>query len=347
MLALPKKWAQEMGLKQGDKVSIAKHGSRSLVVMAKDSAAAVSHEKNAEVVIDPLTCRDDVGQVLRRIISYYLRGYTRIDISIAAGARLTSTQRTVIKELVRRCLMGTEIISDSSDGISLQVLLGHAQLNVQDAIKRMFLITASMYNDAAKSIVTRDRNLSDSVIKNDDDVDRFSFFVMRQLEIALRGEVDHTTIGLDDAADLLRYMMVVSSIEKIADLACKLAAEGAKLKEPLDDYIVARIRRLTESAIGFAADSVLALFDGNYATGDRVIRATRLFASEVEKDFALIENNEGAIRPASCLTRVIVILESIKRTAQCASDIAEVVLNISVQNPPQPFSAEKLVLQAR
>ncbi|HZT34780.1 MAG TPA: phosphate uptake regulator PhoU, partial [Nitrososphaera sp.] len=305
-----------------------------------------------DVVIDPALCKDDFGQVLRRIISFYLKGYSRIDIVVAGGGRLTSTQRTVIKELVRRCLMGTEIISDSHEGISLQVLLGHAQLNVHDAIKRMYLITASMHNDAIRALSYQDHDLSDSVIRNDDDVDRFSFYVMRQLDIALRGEVDYSILGLNKDADLLRYLLVVNFVERIADLACKIASDATKIKEPLDDYVVARIRRLSESATGFVADAVMSLFEEDYDTAERVIRASRLFSAEVEKDFALIEKNESFIKPASCIARIVLILESIRRTAQQASEIAEVVLNVSVEKPQAQAAAvaamaEKIAPAAR
>lgn len=349
MLALPKKWAQDMGLKQGDKVMIAKQNNTSLVVMARNSPTGASVEK-ADVVIDPASCKEDMGQVLRRIISYYLKGYSRIDIAVAGGGRLTSTQRTVIKELVRRCLMGTEIISDSHEVISLQVLLGHAQLNVQDAIKRMYLITASMHSDAIRALSSRDHDLSDNVARNDDDVDRFSFYIMRQLEIALQGEVDYSSLGLGADADLLRYMLVVNVVERIADLACKIAADSTKIKEPVDDYLVARIRRLSESATGFVADSILALFEEDYNTADRVIRATRMFASEMEKDLAVIEKNEGLAKsPASIPARIVLIFESIKRTAQHASEIAEVVLNMTVEKPQVQTAtvAEKVALAAR
>lgn len=44
--------------------------------------------------------------------------------------------------------MGTEVIADSTAGLTIQVLLSFPELSVENALRRMFLIAASMHRDA-------------------------------------------------------------------------------------------------------------------------------------------------------------------------------------------------------
>ena len=50
----------------------------------------------------------------RKIVSMYLSGYNLINLR-AKSARIQPIQREAVREVVRRSLIGTEIIADSSD----------------------------------------------------------------------------------------------------------------------------------------------------------------------------------------------------------------------------------------
>jgi hypothetical protein len=52
----------------------------------------------------------------------YLAGYTIIHFKSKTG-RISPSQRDSVREVVRRNLVGTEIIADASDLIIIQVLL--------------------------------------------------------------------------------------------------------------------------------------------------------------------------------------------------------------------------------
>ena len=75
--------------------------------------------------------------------------------------RLTSDQREVIKDLVRRLLMGTEIIADSASGMTLQVLINLLDLSVDAAFKRMILIAKSMHADVMLALMENNIELAE------------------------------------------------------------------------------------------------------------------------------------------------------------------------------------------
>ena len=60
-------------------------------------------------------------------------GFNTIAVKPKDG-RLGSLQRSAVKDVTRRLLMGAEIISDSSSGITLQVLVSLVELTVDGSI---------------------------------------------------------------------------------------------------------------------------------------------------------------------------------------------------------------------
>ena len=101
---------------------------------------------------------------------------------------LTATQRDAVKEAARRHLIGTEIIADSREGITLQVLLSYPELSVKNVLKRMFLIAESMHRDAIRALVKFDKDTAGAVTRSDDEVDRFSLYAIRQLNMAAQND---------------------------------------------------------------------------------------------------------------------------------------------------------------
>src|SRR5262245_52668001 len=102
MLALPKKWAEDVGLQQGDKVSIARQSNKTLLISFKDiassSAPSGSSDRNAaDVAVQLVAGREDFGAVIRKMISLYLAGYSKIHVAVSGSGRLTLSQRGLIK----------------------------------------------------------------------------------------------------------------------------------------------------------------------------------------------------------------------------------------------------------
>jgi phosphate uptake regulator len=67
-----------------------------------------------------------------------------------------------------------EMVAEASDNITLQVLLSLPELQVNTAIRRMYLLASSMHKDAMSALAELTRELAKELIKSDDEVDRFS-----------------------------------------------------------------------------------------------------------------------------------------------------------------------------
>jgi phosphate uptake regulator len=323
IVSLPKKWIQDLRLKQGDHVVIARQG-HSILQITPASKRISKDQREARLEVT----KDDTPYFLaRKLISLYFLGFNTITISQKDAGRLSSEQRQVMKDVVRRVLMGTEIIADSTTGITLQVLINLLELSVDAAFKRMLLIAKSMHRDAILSLKENNIELAKEILKSDDEVDRFSFYIVRQLNIAIKNEHLLKEIGLDDSRNCLGYRIIAKSTERIADHAATIAKDIIEMETPLSKDIIEKIAEMSNFTLEVLDEACLSIFKRDYDSADLAIEKSRRIDA-LEK---------GIIRVASKLTdineiyRIKIITENIRRVAEYASDIAEIVLNMTVQ----------------
>ncbi|MGN6559053.1 MAG: PhoU domain-containing protein, partial [Candidatus Nitrosocosmicus sp.] len=227
ILSLPKKWIEEMKLKAGDHVSISRNSNNSLCITPEQEKRLneVVNEASTIVLID-----EGPNTLKRKIVSIYLSGYNLINLKSKIG-RIQPIQREAVREIVRRSLIGTEIIADSLDIITIQVLLTLPELSVNTAVRRMFLIASSMHRDVIIALKEKNFEIANGVIKSDDEVDRFSLYIMRNLVMATNNERILQEIGLKYPADCLSYRVTVKSIERVADHATRIAIKCLEINK--------------------------------------------------------------------------------------------------------------------
>lgn len=322
IVSLPKKWIRELGLKQGDHVVILRQGNSTLQI-APASRRITKEQKEATIEV---TKDNNPYFIARKLIALYFLGYNVINI-VPKDGRLQVDQREVIKNIARRVLMGTEIIADSAGGITLQVLINLLDLSVDAAFKRMLLISKSMYRDVLAALRENNSELAEEVIKSDDEVDRFSFYIVRQLKIAIKNEHLLKEIGLEEARNCLGYRLIAKSVERVADHAAIIAKDIIDMKQPLNKEAVERIDTMCTFALEVLDDACLSMFKRDYEAADRAIEKARKI-DEMEKAILRAVTKP---RDVSETYRIKLITENIRRVAEYASDIAEIVLNMTVQ----------------
>ncbi|MEW6604305.1 MAG: PhoU domain-containing protein [Thermoproteota archaeon] len=322
IVSLPKKWIQDLGLKQGDHVLIQRQGNSVLqIAPASKRAAKEQREATIEVGKD-----NNPYFIARKLIALYFLGFNVITI-VPKEDRLLVEQREVIKSIVRRVLMGTEIIADSATGITLQVLINLLDLSVDAAFKRMLLIAKSMYRDTLLALRENNVELAEEVVKSDDEVDRFSFYIVRQLKIAINNEHLLKEIGLEEPRNCLGYRLIAKSVERVADHAVVIAKDIRDNRQPLNKEIVEKIANMSYFALEVLDEACLSMFKRDYEAADRSIEKARKI-DEMEKTILRMVSKPRDINE---LYRIKLITENIRRVAEYASDIAEIVLNMTVQ----------------
>ncbi|MFH0897062.1 MAG: phosphate uptake regulator PhoU, partial [Candidatus Bathyarchaeota archaeon] len=291
----------------------------------------INRPKKTMEISTSISPKDKVSSIIRKVIALYLVGFNTIRLKVK-GERLPIERREEIKSSIRRMLVGTEIISDSKDEMVLQVLLSSPELSVSDALRRIAIIAVSMHKDAVDSLRDMNFELAKEVINNDDEIDRFSFYVIRQLKAAVEDEKMLREIDLDNPKDCLGYRLITKSAERVADHAVNIALNVLTIKNPIDDDIFKALNEMSSKAILEFEDAMISLFTKHYSLADEVVEKKKLIESYETELIGQIIRKKLDAETASTLR---LIIESIKRTSEYGSDIAEVVLNLTALKPEQ------------
>ncbi len=322
VVSLPKTWVNDVGLRPSDPVAVLVQPDSSLLIVPRRDIRAPSR---SEAVLEASQGLDK-DFLLRHFISYYLAGYDTIRITLG---RADGALRGFIREGIRRKLVGVEIIEESSGGILTQCLSGYVDLPLKKALERMAIIAGGMLTDSVAVLGGGGKSLATEVIERDDEVDRFYHFLLRQLNIAVRDRSVIQEIGLTSTRDCLGYRLVVKSVERVADHAAGIAQQAEQLQN-LPESAVKKISEMATVARKVFDSSISALLRLDGKIAEDAIAKT--------KDVVLMEGKLSGevLGPRMSGTQIAstkLMLESIRRTAEYGSDIAEVAIDLTVAEP--------------
>lgn len=319
MVALPKRWVRELGLEQGSEVTITKLNSSSLLVNAQPD---VLPGRGREAVIE-VNADDPPNTVFRKIVSLYVLGFSRILIEGPKG-NLSAAKKTTLKDMVRRHLIGTEGVAESRDRMTVHVLLGYSELSVENALRKMLLIIDSMAKDSVQALEGNDPALAEATSERRDEVGRFGLYVIRQLNLSLnQGAIPD---GRLENRDTLGYILVARSLERVALHAASLASTIGEVKSPLSKSMVSKLVSMSEGACGLVDEALLTLFKRDHEGADAIVEKSRVFA---EKEAEIIRSLD--VVDSRIYYAVHALMDSQRRIAEHARDIAETVLDMTVE----------------
>lgn len=292
-VSLPKDWAERNGITRGDSVFLKESGD-SLTISTSGSAG------DREVELDA----SDDAELERRIIAAYVNGYRVMRVK-CSGEEKEAAKRIVSK------LMGTEIIEEGVGHLVVEDLLDPFQLDSRNGLKRMHLMSRSMHEDAVRAF--GDEEMARDIVRRDDEVDRLYLLIARQFSL-LRG---------DGTEDQFEVLMCARGIERIADHAYKIAQNAAVSRTSED--VELRIGGLSGEMTGLVDTAVAAFHSADPGRANDVfVERERLEEREQDlKKLILGEPTEEAVRTNT-------ILDSLSRSADYATDIAEAAINTAL-----------------
>jgi len=323
IVSIPKQWVEEAGLRKGGRVEFSRQQNRGLLLIPSDQLKAEDEKSRCTVAIAP---DSDPDAVTRRIISLYVVGYSTIEITSRSG-NLTASVRDAIRDVSRSKLVGTELITESSRSATLQVLLSYPQLLVPDALRRMTSIMNSMQQDAMQALSNSDKELAKQVLKIDDEIDRFSLYIIRQLKWAVQHPPLLERIGLQIPVECLGYRIITKSVERSADHAARVAQNSLSIEHQLDTALLKDLQVLSKFSESMMDNAMRSLFAGDYELAEKVIlEKEKMTGLESKVTTRLLKER----MPANEVSAVTLISESLRRIGEYATDVAEVVLNLTV-----------------
>jgi phosphate uptake regulator len=323
ILSLPKEWVTRNQLKKGSLMVLSEEDDGSLSIT---SSRLEKQEKTDEAFIR-VSSSDNPDAVMRKAISAYLVGYNILHIRAQGQQPLAVALRNYLKNFARNYLVGAEIVIDSPTDLTLQILLNYSELSVQSALRRMSIIAASMHREAVGCLESLDYSVAKAVVETDREVNRFSLYIVRLLKLAVSNARIVREIGLDNPRECLGYRLIVKSVERTADHATKIAENILALKDPISPELLEKTGKLSSLAISMFESAVEAVFRHDYNLAESVIEKLAQ-VHELEKEAVLSSHNVQIEQ----ISNLRLLIESVRRTAEYASDISEVVLNLNVDS---------------
>jgi phosphate uptake regulator len=191
----------------------------------------------------------------------------------------------------------------------------------------MAIITSSMHRDAISALGKLDHQMARAIIDTDSEVDRFNLYIIRLLKLAVSNPLIIKEIGLTHARDCLGYRLITKSVERTADHATNIAENILLLKEKLSEQVLEGIEKMSSLAISMFDESIDALFKQDFNMAESIIEKAEDVA-KLEKEAVTASQKVGIEEIAN----LRLLIESVRRTAEYASDIAEIVLNLNIES---------------
>ncbi len=316
-VSLPKPWATDNAISNGDTVELFADGDTLLVTPKRESD---HHEGTLSV--EGLTGE----QLTRAVMTMYVAGF---DVIALEADRFESDQRRAIRHAVSG-MMGVEIVAEESGRVVVQDLLDSAELSIHSAVTRMRLIASSMLADAVQALLEDDDALAADVVARDDDVDRLWLVVSRIFRSTLRSPRAVESLGVS-REDCFDYHASARQLERIGDHAVKIS-HIAESVETVPDPVADGLRDLyadVETIVEQSMDALLA-DDGNEADelGYDALESVREIDDHTRRLDDLLRDLDSVQAQSLGL-----VLDSLSRSADYGGNIAETALQRAAPRP--------------
>ena len=215
IVSLPKDWAKRISLSPGDEVMVVTQPDDTLVVIPKKLG------RKAGVVAElTINKRVSVQEIEKLFMTLYIGGAETIVVKFSHSSMHL---RREIKDFIRRRVVDMEIVEEASDKLVVQSMVSATELAVIDIAGKMLRLVGNMLNDLTIGLEKDDANLLRDVIERDDEVDRLYWLIERQLKRAAMSRYIMLELKIDDPRDLVEFVIIAKSIERMADHICRIA----------------------------------------------------------------------------------------------------------------------------
>lgn len=211
-VALPKAWVLENSLEEGYVTVEAESGG---VLRVR----ALGQKERKEPSIARISCG---GEVLRKILSAYLKGCEVIEISLEEGCRESALQAAL---KAQNLLVGLELVEESKNALILQCFI-REDYSVESLLYRMNAVSISMLEKAFQALSRGDEEVADEVRALDDRVDRLYFLTVR----LIRGRVANPLTPPEERVRLVDLRLTAKHLEDLGDTYESLASLASRTR---------------------------------------------------------------------------------------------------------------------
>ena len=339
IISLPKEWVQNIGLKRGSEIAFNVQTDSSLVLVPRklreiSGESEESKLKEYCVNVDP---KEDSQATLRMIRALYAIGADVIRIRFKSSED-AEKYKTETKNFVRDTFLGSEIIDETPEEITLQILIRHSEFPIEKAVRRMAIVALSANKDAIAALKNRSPSLFESVINSYNDVNRLGLYIVRQLKYGIERNL-FRELGFKTPKEFLLYRIAVNDVENIGENAMniinhlgtfqKMIDDGLLfVKEPMDEEIYSQLVHFNSMAHQLFEDAIKAMFKREYKDAEKMISKREAFVS-LENELIMLMSSKKLDPNVASVLRLI--FDSSRRIMDYGRNMAELTLNRTVE----------------
>ncbi|MBS7383542.1 MAG: phosphate uptake regulator PhoU [Methanomassiliicoccales archaeon] len=319
MITLPKEWAETVGLKKNDPVSLDVQNDGSLIIFPNGM-----EERN----LSSTKCIDvndisDNDFLYRQLVGAYIAGHNMIELR--SNDKLASEHIDVVSSFVQTSI-GLEIIEENDNSIIIQDLMNQSQIRPLKSLERMEVLVRNMLNDVIDSIEKKDVTLFESMVERDKEVDRIHWLILRQVSINQRDPTVARKQGMS-IASVTRCSSISRIIERIGDHAVLMSKNmryllGECPPNMMESSMVAAGR----DAIKLFSDSIKTWKTKDMVSANACIERGKILANKVFENSNRVNEFTGKAAISTGL-----IIESVKRIIEYSMDISEIAINATME----------------
>jgi len=339
IISLPKEWVQDLELKRGSEIAFNVQSDSTLTLVPrkikeKDGKGNGAKLKEYFISVDS---KEPPQSTLRMIRALYAIGADIIRVHFK-NTQDAAKYKNEIKNLARDNFLGSEIIDETSDEITLQILIKPSEFPIEKAVRRMAIVALSANRDAIAALKDRSTTLFDSVINSHNDVNRLGLYIVRQLKYGIERNL-YRELGFRTPKEFLLYRIAVNDIESIAQNAMNIINnlgslqkliddETLFIKDPIDEEIYNQLVNFSSQANQLYDDAIKALFKREYKDAEKLI-SKRDSLIPLENELIMLMSSKKLDPNIASVLRLI--FDSSRRIMDYSRNMAELTLNRTVE----------------
>ncbi|MFB3890242.1 MAG: AbrB/MazE/SpoVT family DNA-binding domain-containing protein [Candidatus Bathyarchaeia archaeon] len=348
IISLPKEWVQDIGLKRGSEVAFNVQPDATLTLVPRKIKERTEEEEGSKlkeyyISVDP---QEDIESTLRMIQALYVISADIIRIHFRSNAD-SSKCKLAVKNFARDTFLGSEIIDETDDEITLQILIKHSEFPIEKAVRRMAIVALSAHKDAISALKGESKELYKNVVNGHHDANRLGLYVVRQLKYGIEHNM-YRELGFRTPKEFLLYRIIVNNIKDITENAVnimnnlttfqKLVSDQVLfVKEPIDEEVYSQLLSFNTLAHQLFEDATKAMFKRDYNDAEKLIPKRESYV-KLENDLIRLMSSKKLDPNIASILRLV--MDSARRILDYGENIAELTLNRTVEELCASFAVK-------
>jgi phosphate uptake regulator len=241
-ISIPKQYAREMNLKQGDSLLFREDSDGTLrLIPATKAREAARITLRAEQV-------GSVEMLTELVVGCYALGYDTVEV--VGKEPLEQATADGVLATVRR-LRGLEVVESDERHIVAQSFLDPTKFPVDSLVKRLQILVSKSLESVTNSLDLRQTGSLNQVARAKEEVDELYWLILRQLLVALNRRELASEIGIESPLHASGDRVSAKTLEEISGIIQDIAEELVRLRDQgakVDAKVAAGMKRLAAKA---------------------------------------------------------------------------------------------------